>query len=79
MQTAAEEMAGTEGGELRIVGHTDDVLDEEYNQALSEERAEAVHDQLEEIADLDAFDDVSVTGSPSASPSRTTAPTRAVP
>ncbi|WP_120004294.1 OmpA family protein [Nesterenkonia muleiensis] len=62
LQAAAQEMAGTEGGELRIVGHTDNVLDEEYNQQLSEERAEAVHQRLQDLVDLDAFDEVSVTG-----------------
>ncbi|NDK31803.1 OmpA family protein [Nesterenkonia haasae] len=62
LEAAAQEMAGTDGGELRIVGHTDDVLDEEYNQTLSEERAEAVHQRLQEVADLEAFDEVSVSG-----------------
>lgn len=62
LESAAEEMVGTEGGELRIVGHTDDVLDEAYNQTLSEERAEAVHQRLQEVADLEAFDEVSVSG-----------------
>lgn len=62
LRAAAQEMAGTEGGELRIVGHTDDVLDEAYNQTLSEERADAVHQRLQDLADLDAFDEVSVSG-----------------
>lgn len=62
LQAAAQEMAGTDGGELRIVGHTDDVLDEAYNQTLSEERAEAVHQRLQALADLEEFDEVSVSG-----------------
>ncbi|WP_022871709.1 OmpA family protein [Nesterenkonia alba] len=62
LQAAAEEMEGTEGGQLQIIGHTDNVLDEEYNQVLSEERAEAVHARLEELTDLDAFDEVAVSG-----------------
>lgn len=62
LESAAEEMSGTEGGELQIVGHTDNVLDEEYNQVLSEERAEAVHQRLEKLADLDAFGSVEVRG-----------------
>ena len=62
LQSAAQEMAGTDGGELRIVGHTDDVLDEAYNQTLSEERAEAVHQRLQDLADLEAFGEVAVSG-----------------
>lgn len=62
LEAAAEEMAGTEGGELEIVGHTDDVLDEDHNQQLSEDRADAVHQRLEDLADLDAFDTVEVRG-----------------
>lgn len=62
LQAAAQEMTGTEGGELRIVGHTDDVLDEAYNQTLSEERAEAVHRRLQDLTDLEAFDGVSTSG-----------------
>lgn len=62
LQAAAQEMVGTEGGELRIVGHTDDVLDEAYNQTLSEDRAEAVHQRLQDLADLEAFAEVTVSG-----------------
>lgn len=43
------------GGSLAITGHTDDVADEAYNQALSERRAKAVADRLAAIGDLDAW------------------------
>ncbi|MGC8006378.1 OmpA family protein, partial [Salmonella enterica] len=49
LQAAAEELERLEGGELFIIGHTDDVLDEDYNQALSERRAESVQDRLDEL------------------------------
>lgn len=62
LEAAAQEMSGTEGGELQIVGHTDNVLDENYNQVLSEERAEAVQQRLAELTDLAAFDSVEVRG-----------------
>lgn len=62
LQAAASEMEGTQGGELSVIGHTDDVLDEEYNQELSEERAEAVHERLAELTDLGAFDEITVSG-----------------
>lgn len=40
---AAEQItAGADGGEVRVVGHTDDVASEDYNQDLSERRAESV-------------------------------------
>ncbi|OSM43736.1 OmpA family protein [Nesterenkonia sp. PF2B19] len=56
LQAAAEELERLEGGELFIIGHTDDVLDEDYNQALSERRAESVQDRLDELTDLSVFD-----------------------
>ncbi|MDZ5076378.1 OmpA family protein [Nesterenkonia sp. HG001] len=56
LQAAAEELERLDGGELFIVGHTDDVLDEDHNQALSERRAESVHDRLDELTDLSAFE-----------------------
>ncbi|WP_233187967.1 OmpA family protein [Actinomyces qiguomingii] len=40
------------GGELSVTGHTDDVDDEDYNQPLSERRAQAVADRLGELTDL---------------------------
>ena len=62
LQAAAQELADVDGGDLAIVGHTDDVLDEDHNQALSEARAQAVHDRLEDVADLSVFDEVSTEG-----------------
>ena len=62
LQAAAAELADVDGGDLAIVGHTDDVLDEAHNQALSEARAEAVHERLQELADLSVFDDVQTEG-----------------
>ncbi|GAB3191242.1 hypothetical protein GCM10027061_18460 [Nesterenkonia suensis] len=62
LEAAVAELDGAEGGALEIIGHTDDVLDEEHNQALSEARAESVHDRLEELTDLSAFDGVSTDG-----------------
>ncbi|MDS1270682.1 OmpA family protein [Lipingzhangella sp. LS1_29] len=45
----------TEAGTLMVTGHTDGVGDDDYNDTLSEERAEAVADELESLlsADLD--------------------------
>lgn len=40
------------GGSLSIVGHTDDVADDAYNQALSEKRAASVRKRLGELMDL---------------------------
>ncbi|MFA1821877.1 OmpA family protein [Virgibacillus oceani] len=56
LEAAIAELAGAEGGDLEIVGHTDDEGTEEYNQELSEDRAEAVREQLEELTDLESFD-----------------------
>lgn len=52
----AEQVALAEGGELVVVGHTDDVGDEAANQELSERRAQAVADRLSTLADLGALD-----------------------
>lgn len=62
LASASEELERAAGGELQIVGHTDNIDTEDYNQTLSENRAEAVHDQLGELADLSAFDEVSTEG-----------------
>ena len=43
------------GGGLDIVGHTDDIADEAYNQDLSERRARAIQTRLEQVADLSAW------------------------
>ena len=44
-----------DGGDLAITGHTDDVDEDSYNQALSERRAQAVSDRLGELTDLSAW------------------------
>lgn len=62
LEAAIQELEEAEGGTLEIVGHTDNEGSEEYNQDLSEDRAEAVHERLEELTDLDTFDDIVVTG-----------------
>lgn len=61
LEAVSEELAGAEGGELEIVGHTDDEGTESHNQELSEDRAAAVRERLEELMGLDDFD-VSVRG-----------------
>lgn len=59
---AVDELERAAAGELVVVGHTDNVDTEEYNQALSENRAEAVRERLDELLDLSEFDDVSTEG-----------------
>ena len=44
-----------DGGALDIVGHTDDIADEAYNQDLSERRARAIQTRLGQVADLSAW------------------------
>ena len=44
-----------DGGSLSIVGHTDDVQDDAYNQTLSEKRANAVKTRLEQLTSLDTW------------------------
>ncbi|MGQ7787750.1 OmpA family protein [Nesterenkonia sp. K-15-9-6] len=55
LQATAEELERADGGELEIIGHTDDVRSLEHNQQLSEDRAEAVHQRLGELTDLEDF------------------------
>ena len=40
------------GGQMLVVGHTDDVQDDAYNQGLSERRAQAVATRLKALTDL---------------------------
>ena len=61
LEAAAAELAGAEGGKLEIVGHTDNEGTEDYNQKLSEDRAAAVREKLEELMGLSDFD-VAVSG-----------------
>ena len=44
-----------DGGTLTIVGHTDDIQDDAYNQTLSEKRANAVKTRLEQLTKLDTW------------------------
>ena len=56
LQTVATQLAQhPDGGTLTIVGHTDDVQDDAYNQTLSEKRANAVKTRLEQLTKLDKW------------------------
>ena len=56
LQTVAGQLAQYPGGgTLTIVGHTDDVQDDAYNQTLSEKRANAVKTRLEQLTKLDKW------------------------
>ena len=53
LQTVADQIAQyPDGGNLDIVGHTDDVADNAHNQTLSENRAGTVKDRLGQLAAL---------------------------
>lgn len=62
IQATGDELSRVDGGDLVIVGHTDNQGDEGYNQTLSEERAESVLNQLEELVDLSHFDSIETEG-----------------
>ena len=56
IQTVANQLKQhPDGGTLTIVGHTDDVQDDAYNQPLSEKRANAVKDRLQQLTTLDKW------------------------
>ena len=56
LQTVASQLSQyPDGGTLSIVGHTDDVQDDAYNQTLSEKRANAVKTRLEQLTSLDKW------------------------
>ena len=56
LQTVADQLKQhPDGGTLTIVGHTDDVQDDAYNQTLSEKRANAVKTKLQQLTDLDKW------------------------
>ena len=56
LQTVAGQLnQHPEGGTLTIVGHTDDIQDDAYNQTLSEKRANAVKTRLEQLTKLDKW------------------------
>ena len=62
LQTVSGQLAQyPDGGTLTIVGHTDDIQDDAYNQTLSEKRANAVKTRLEQLTSLDKWK-TSVTG-----------------
>ena len=56
LQTVATQLKQhPDGGTLTIVGHTDDIQDDAYNQTLSEKRANAVKTRLEQLTSLDKW------------------------
>ena len=56
LQTVASQLSQyPDGGTLTIVGHTDDVQDDAYNQTLSEKRANAVKTRLAQLTSLDKW------------------------
>ena len=56
LQTVADQLDQyPDGGTLTVVGHTDDVQDDAYNQTLSEKRANAVKTKLQQLTDLDKW------------------------
>ena len=56
LQTVATQLnQHPDGGTLTIVGHTDDIQDDAYNQTLSEKRANAVKTKLEQLTKLDKW------------------------
>ena len=56
LQTVATQLGQhPDGGTLTIVGHTDDVQDDAYNQTLSEKRANAVKTRLAQLTKLDKW------------------------
>ena len=56
LQTVAGQLGQhPDGGTLTIVGHTDDIQDDAYNQTLSEKRANAVKTRLEQLTSLDKW------------------------
>ena len=56
LQTVATQLGQhPDGGTLTIVGHTDDVQDDAYNQTLSDKRANAVKTKLQQLTKLDKW------------------------
>lgn len=62
LESAIKELGNVEGGVLEIIGHTDDENTAQYNQELSEKRAESVRNQLEELTNLSDYDEVRTAG-----------------
>ncbi|TFH52051.1 OmpA family protein [Actinomyces viscosus] len=61
LKKAADQLAAYPGGQVTIVGHTDDVADDAHNQDLSQRRAQAVADRLGQLTNMSAYS-VSVSG-----------------
>lgn len=61
LRSALERITSYRDGALSVVGHTDDVADDAYNQGLSERRAAAVSARLGQLSDLSPYD-VTVAG-----------------
>ena len=56
LQTVAGQLKQhPDGGTLTIVGHTDDIQDDAYNQTLSDKRANAVKTKLQQLTKLDKW------------------------
>ncbi|ROR73405.1 OmpA family protein [Bogoriella caseilytica] len=62
LQAAIGELSGVGGRNLEVVGHTDNVDGAVDNQELSDNRAAAVRDRLEDLKDLSVFDEVTTDG-----------------
>ncbi|OMG15495.1 hypothetical protein BKH05_12880, partial [Actinomyces naeslundii] len=67
LKKAAEQLATYPGGEVSIVGHTDDVADDAHNLDLSKRRATSVSDRLGRLTNMSAFS-VSTDGKGESSP-----------
>ena len=79
LQTVAGQLAQyPDGGTLSIVGHTDDVQDDAYNQTLSEKRANAVKTRLAQLTKLDKWQ-TSVSGKGESEPKVNDTATRPAP
>ena len=61
LKKAADQLSTYPGGQVTIVGHTDDVADDAHNQDLSQRRAQAVSDRLGQLTSMSAYS-VSVSG-----------------
>lgn len=55
LSAVGAQLAGYTGGDLVVVGHTDDVASDAYNMDLSVRRAQAVADRLGQLVDLGPF------------------------
>lgn len=62
LESAINELSGAAEGDFEIVGHTDNEHTEEYNQTLSEERAESVYNRIQELISGSEFDNAVVRG-----------------